>query len=102
MTTVREREPQVARAEYLNRPIPVEMIENDGRDCAWLNLSGELVRIVAVENLWDIDGHDAGERPFIRMHFRVMAESGRRILIFQDLIDGSWYQEITPGQGKFA
>jgi hypothetical protein len=74
------------------------MIENDGRDRAWLKLSGEWVKIVSVRNLWAIDGYGAGEKPLIRMHFRVVAESGRQLLLFQDLMDGSWYREVTPGQ----
>ncbi|PKB57884.1 MAG: hypothetical protein BZY73_00585 [SAR202 cluster bacterium Casp-Chloro-G3] len=102
MTTVTEREPQVTRTECLNRPAPVEMVENDAQGCAWLNLAGEWLKIVSVKNLWDIDGHDTGEKPFIRMHFRVMVEDGRQILLFQDLIDGSWYQDITLASSNYA
>jgi hypothetical protein len=99
MITVSDRETRGARAVGLNRAIPVEMIENDGQDRAWLNLSGEWVKVVSVRNLWDIDGHSAGEKPWIHMHFQVEAESGRRLLLFQDLMDGSWYREVTLGPG---
>lgn len=100
MTPVSEGEPQVDRTECLNRPIRVQVIENDGQDCAWVNLSGQWSKIVSVKNLWDIDGYDAGEKPFIRMHFRVLAECGRQILLYQDLIDGSWYREISLDSDK--
>jgi hypothetical protein len=102
MTTVGERELQVDRTEYPERTIPVEMIENDGQDCAWLKLSGEWSRIASVENLWDIDGQDAGEKASIRMHFRVMISSGRQTLLFQDLIDGCWYREADMSGGKYS
>lgn len=106
MTTVTEREPQINQLKPLNRPAPgqtlVEMIEDDGQGCAWLNLVGEWLKIESVKNLWDIDGYDAGEKPLIRMHFLVMVENGSQILLFQDLIDGSWYREITLGSGSKA
>ena len=104
MTTITEREPQISQLESLNHPAPgqmvVEMIEDDGRGCAWLNLVGEWLKIVSVENLWDIDGYNAGEKPLIRMHFLVMVENGSQYLLFQDLIDGSWYWEVTRGSGS--
>ena len=102
MTTVVEREPQATRTQYLNRPEPVEMIENDGQGCAWLNLSCQWLKVVSVTNLWDIDGDNAGEKPFIRMHFRVVVENGSQILLFQDLIDGSWFQEITLSSANYT
>lgn len=95
MTTVTERKPQAVRTEYLSQPVPVEMIEKDWQGYAWLMLSGEWLRIESMTNLWDIDSYDAGEKPFIRMHFRVMLESDCQVLLFQDLIGGCWYQEIS-------
>tara|TARA_B100000745_G_scaffold266015_1_gene191236 strand:+ start:135 stop:473 length:339 start_codon:yes stop_codon:yes gene_type:complete len=103
MTTVTEREPQINQLKPLDRPAPgqtlVEMIEDDGQGIAWLSLAGEWFKIVSVKNLWDIDGHYADEKPLIRMHFLVMVENGSQILLFQDLIDGSWYREITLRSG---
>jgi hypothetical protein len=106
MTTVTERGSQFIQLKALNRPAPghtlVEMIEDDDQGCALLNLAGEWLKIASVKNLWDIDGYDSGEKPLIRMHFLVMLENGSQILLFQDLIDGSWYREITPGSGSKA
>lgn len=100
MTTVSHREFQDIRTAGPNPAIRVEVIENDGLDRAWLNLSGEWVRIASVNNLWDIDGYAIGEKPLLRMHFRVVAESGRQLMLFQDLIDGSWYREVPTGPGE--
>jgi len=106
MTTVAEREPQINQLKPLNCPAPgqtlVEMIEDDGQGCAWLNLAGAWLKIVSVKNLWDIDGYDAGEKPLIRMHFLLKVENGSQILLFQNLIDGSWYREITLDSGSKA
>jgi hypothetical protein len=94
MTTVSDRQFQDIRTEGANPAMRVEVIENDGLDRAWLNLSGEWVKIASVKNLWDIDGVAAGDKSLLRMHFRVVAESGRQLRLFQDLIDGCWYREV--------
>ena len=73
--------------------LPVDMIENDGQGQAWLNLSSEWVRIVAIKNLWSIDEPGAGCTPAIRMHFRAITEDGQRLYLFQDLLDGAWYRQ---------
>lgn len=104
MTTVTEREPQIKQLKAINRPVlsqpQVNMIENDGQGCAWLNWAGEWLKIVSMKNLWDIDGYNAGEQASIRMRFLVMVENGSQILLFQDLIDGSWHLEDTRGSGS--
>lgn len=104
MTTVAEWEPRIKQLKVLNRPMldqpQVDMIEDDGQGCAWLTWAGEWLKIVSVKNLWDIDGYDTGEKPLIRMHFLVIVENGSQILLFRDLIDGSWYWEDTLGSGS--
>ena len=74
--------------------MPVDMIENDGHGQAWLNLSSEWLKIVAIENLWSIDAPVSGRPPAIRMHFRAITEDGQQLSLFQDLLDGGWYRQV--------
>ncbi len=96
MTTIAE---MTSETTYVGAPapagLPVDMIENDGQGQTWLNLSGEWLRIVAIKNLWSIDEPATGSQPSIRMHFRAITEDGQRLALFQDLLDGAWYQQAT-------
>ena len=104
MTTVAQGEPRIKPLKALNRLVlnqpQVDIIEDDGQGCAWLTWAGEWLRIVSVKNLWDIDCYNAGEKRLIRMHFLVVVENGSQMLLFRDLIDGSWYREDTLGSGN--
>ena len=102
MTTPVQQRPRVPSPKYLSRPIPVEMEENDGNGRAWLKLAGEWVKIASIKNLWEIDGYREGEQPVIRMHFRVTTEDGKQVLLFQDLLEGTWYQEFTLGHRGYT
>ena len=95
MTTVMETIPETTRADYLGRSVPVDLIEDDGQGQAWLNLSGEWLRITTIKNLWDMDGQSAGGQPSIRMHFRAITEDSQQISLFQDLMNGAWYRQVT-------
>ncbi len=96
MTTIAE---MTSETTYVRGPapadLPVDMIENDGQGQAWLNLSSEWLRIVAIKNLWSIDEPATGSQPSIRMHFRAIIEDGQRLALFQDLLDGAWYQQAA-------
>jgi hypothetical protein len=96
MTTKTRRKLDITSThQYLGRPIPVDIEENDGEGNARLKLSGQWARISAIENLWEIDGYWQEDQPVIRMYFRVTAEDGRQFLIFRDLVEGAWYRQLT-------
>lgn len=96
MTTITRRRPESA-ARCLSLPAPVELVENDGRGCAWLKVSEEWVRIESIQNLWEIDGFHQAGAPELRMHFRARTADGQTIQLFQDLLEGRWYRQITLG-----
>jgi len=99
MTTITRTRPgpESPAARCLSLPAPVELVENDGRGCAWLKLSDAWVRIESIQNLWEIDGYDRPGAPALRMHFRARTADGRNILLFQDLLEGRWYRQFTLG-----
>lgn len=101
MTTVTEMRPGTTLNDYLGRTVPVEMIEDDGGGQAWLNLSGEWLRIASITNLWDFDGLSAAGQSSIRMHFQAVTEDNRQVHLFQDLMDGAWYRQMTLSDEVF-
>lgn len=101
MTVVTELRPSAPRFDYLSRPVPVEVLEDDGEGQAWIKLVDEWVRITSIKNLWDIDAQNSGGQPALRMHFRAITEDNRQLALYQDLMDGSWYQRITLEKGLY-
>ena len=99
MTTVTEMRLNAPRTDYLSRPMPVEVLEDDGEGQAWVKLSGDWVKIATIKNLWDFGGGGSSSQPSLRMYFRAITEDDRRLALFQDLLDGSWYQQITLETG---
>ncbi len=99
MTTIAERRTQTEAADYLSCSVPAEVLEDDGQGRAWLKLAGEWHRIESMKTLWDFDGYWTEQHPVIRMHFRATIGGGRQVLLYQDLIEGAWYQRLTLGTG---
>jgi hypothetical protein len=92
MTAVAQLRPP---ARHLSLPLPVELLKDDGNGQAWLKASGEWTRIASLRNLWDFDGYLERAQPVIRMLFQAITADGRRVLLFQDLGSGAWYQQLT-------
>ena len=84
-------------APNLRRSVALEMEEEDGQGIARLKLSGQWTRIKSMENLWQLDGEWLRGRPVVRMRFRVTTEDNRCFTVFRDLVEGSWYREISLG-----
>lgn len=98
MTNLTRPRPGVS-TRFLSLPTPVKLIENDGHGCTWLKLSENWIKVISIKNLWEMDGYGEQEHPVVRMHFRVTTQDGRTLLLFQDLLEGQWYQEFTLGSG---
>jgi hypothetical protein len=54
---------------------------------------GQTARIESVNETWRID--DEWWRQMIsRQYFEVMMEGGKRVVLFQDLINGEWFVQL--------
>ena len=54
---------------------------------------GPTARIESVNETWRID--DEWWRQMIsRQYFEVMMEGGKRVVLFQDLINGKWFAQL--------
>lgn len=98
MTTTTRQQPG-AFTRYLSLPMPVELVEDDGNGVTWLKRpeDKDWVKVTSMKNLWEMDGYREREQPVVRMHFRAATQDGRTIMLFQDLLEGQWYCEVTLG-----
>ncbi len=75
---------------FLNQPRGIA-VETDGegepRALAW---QGRFRRIVAIHDRWRIDDEWWREE-ISRVYYRVELETGRRLVIFRDLVGGGWF-----------
>ena len=77
----------------LNLPVPIAVEEDARRRPLALIQRGRRLRVTAIESRWKIDEEWWREKPIVRMYYQVTTGDGRRITVFQDLVNGQWYQQ---------
>src|SRR5438477_12478251 len=90
------------RLRPLNTPRPLRVVTDEhGRPVAvrgWGSGVGErgrtLISIQDVLDRWRIDD-EWWRKPISRMYFHVALEGGQLLTLFQDLISGRWYGQIS-------
>lgn len=77
----------------LNLPRPVQIIA-PAPDAlpAFLIESGRRLRVEEILDSWDIDEEWWRDRLW-RRYYQLVLENGHLITVFQNLVDGSWYQQ---------
>jgi hypothetical protein len=76
----------------LNTPEPLTVEENDsGRPAAARMKHRQAVTII--EDCWRIDDEWWRASPVSRLYYRVRLASGQRLVLFKDLVTGSWYKQ---------
>ena len=82
------------RLRAVNEPQPVTVeVDASGVPAAVGRLGGSAVgRIECINESWRID--DEWWRQIIsRLYYEVMLEGGKRVVLFNDLVTGSWYMQ---------
>ena len=51
-------------------------------------------KIIAVEDCWRIDDEWWRTEPVSRLYYAVILDSGRRMVLYKNLIDNRWYQQM--------
>ena len=82
-----------SRIRPLNRPEPVEVEEGDDHRPAAIISRGRRAGVASVEDVWDIVDEWWRANPIARRYYRVVLEDGPSITLFQDLMDGRWYEQ---------
>ncbi len=76
----------------LNTPEPLPVEENEyGRPTAVRMKYRQAVTII--EDSWRIDDEWWRTNPISRLYYRVRLASGQRLVLFKDLIAGTWYRQ---------
>lgn len=85
--------PGGARLRPLNLPRPIRMITHspDARPAILIE-SGRQLRVEQIKDSWDIDEEWWRDR-LHRRYYQLVLEDGRLLTVYQDLIDGAWYQQ---------
>jgi hypothetical protein len=66
--------------------------DGEGRPAA-VTLSGQRLRVVAVQDAWRIDDEWWRERAVSRLYFSLALEDGRTVTVYRDLVSGRWARQ---------
>ena len=88
----------------LNLPVPIEVVEDSAERpmsivlpparSSRLTQSRSLTRSLAVasiNDLWQVDDEWWRETPISRRYYQVTTQDERRLTVFRDQLNGSWY-----------
>ena len=77
----------------LNQPrLLAVKASKDGLPVA-LKLRGRWVEVESVVDHWKIDDEWWRERPTCRRYYECMVDQGLKVVVFQDLVGGGWFQQ---------
>jgi len=93
MTTATRERSVTDSIEKRGHPVPIETAEDDLHGSLWLHLDGQWQKASSMDNLWEISEAWWNGRPVIKMYFRVTTQDQSQFIIFQDLLEGTWYRE---------
>jgi hypothetical protein len=77
----------------VNNPEPVPVKEDQNCLPARVGLPQQQI-IAEIEDRWRIDDEWWRSQPVSRLYFKVRLNSGQWLIIYRDLISGSWYQQL--------
>jgi len=66
--------------------------DESGAPTAVERSSGSADVVESINEMWRIDD-EWWRQPISRQYFEVMLESGRRVVIFQDLVAATWFMQ---------
>ena len=76
----------------VNTPEPLKVEE----DAAGQPVAVRLKRrqtVMTIEDRWRIDDEWWRAKPVSRLYYNVLLASGQRLVLYKDLVSGSWYQQ---------
>lgn len=83
----------VARLRPLNLPRPVQMIVHPVSAVpAILIDDGRRLRVERIQDCWEVDEEWWRDR-LSRRYYQLLLEDGSLCTVYENLVDGSWYQQ---------
>jgi hypothetical protein len=78
--------------KQINLPTFVHIAQDSKGKLSALKLN-KWEKIIRIADQWRIDDEWWRREPISRMYYKVDLESGRRVVIFRDLLDKKWYKQ---------
>jgi hypothetical protein len=76
----------------VNMPVPVKIEEDKaGRPAAVRDK--RRMPVMTIEDRWRIDDEWWRAAPISRLYYNVLLTTGQRMVLYKDLVTGSWYQQ---------
>jgi hypothetical protein len=76
----------------VNMPVPVKIEENgEGKPVAVREKRRQTV--MTIEDSWRIDDEWWRTDPVSRLYYNILLTSGRRMVLYKDIIRGDWYEQ---------
>ncbi|NQW24435.1 MAG: hypothetical protein HQ475_13440 [SAR202 cluster bacterium] len=93
--------PEGLKFRSLNLPVPIDVVEDGAERPLSISLpptrsrrSIQKIRslaITSINDLWQVDEEWWREHPISRRYYQVTTQDERRLTIFRDQLNGSWY-----------
>ena len=84
--------PGTGAIKPLNSPEPVFVEEDPSCSPVAVKLK-QRHRIIAIDDYWRIDDEWWRTESISRMYFAIRLDSGRKMILYKDLIGKKWYQQ---------
>ena len=76
----------------VNLPEPLA-VEEDAAGCPVAVRLGRRLLVAAVDDVWRLDDEWWRPRKLSRLYYAVILASGRRLVVFKDLLENRWYHQ---------
>jgi hypothetical protein len=77
----------------INLPEPIEVAESASAGPLAVR-STKRQTVKAIEDMWRIDDEWWRSEPVSRLYYAVLLDSGQRLVIYRDLVEGRWYRQM--------
>jgi hypothetical protein len=76
----------------VNMPVPIKIEENAAGQPAAVR-DRRRMPVMTIEDRWRIDDEWWRAEPVSRVYYNVLLTSGRRMVLYKDIIKGEWYEQ---------
>ena len=77
----------------LNLPKLVDVQEDGRHRPVALAMDGRKLKVTSIEDVWEIVDEWWRTAPVARRYYSLVVESGPRVTVFRDLLNGLWYRQ---------
>jgi hypothetical protein len=77
---------------HLNEPRPIPVRLTPSGNPASVQLHGEWLRVLAIQDVWRIDD-EWWREPVSRRYYELELEHRGQLIVYQDLVSQEWFQQ---------